>query len=180
MSRRSSARAARLAKAASLGGATQHDLRTFWTSCRLCRHAQSYLEFRARALRNPSLRVQFDGLPVRAPARGGRGSCGARGRPGKIRRRLLRSCRCGQSPVLLRLSRGSSEQVCIGVMMSRRFAGRVAWRSLGWPPWQAARRGLRTFWTSPRHYKIKSPICLRAAHRCASSTDTQSAFAVAP
>ena len=42
MSRRSSARAARLAQAASLGGATQHDLRTFWTSCRLCRLAQSF------------------------------------------------------------------------------------------------------------------------------------------
>src|SRR6187401_1313668 len=40
MSRRSSARAAWLAQAASLGGATQHDLRTFWTSCRLCRLVQ--------------------------------------------------------------------------------------------------------------------------------------------
>src|SRR5450432_4160270 len=41
MSRRSSSRAARLAQATSLGGATQHDLRTFWTSCRLCRLVQS-------------------------------------------------------------------------------------------------------------------------------------------
>jgi len=35
MSRRPAARAARLDKATSLAGATQHDLRTFWTSCRL-------------------------------------------------------------------------------------------------------------------------------------------------
>jgi len=34
-------------------------------------------------------------------------------------------------------------------MVSRRFAGRVAWRRPGWLPGQAARRGLRTFWASP-------------------------------
>ena len=34
--------AARLAQAASLGGATQHDLRAFWTSCRLCRLVQNF------------------------------------------------------------------------------------------------------------------------------------------
>jgi len=41
----------------------------------------------------------------------------------------------------------------MGGMMSRRFAGCVAWRRPGWLPAQAARRGLRTFWTSPRHCK---------------------------
>src|ERR1700719_2404071 len=35
-------------------------------------------------------------------------------------------------------------------MMSRRFAGRGAWRRHGWRARYAARRVLRTFWTSPR------------------------------
>jgi len=48
---------------------------------------------------------------------------------------------CAEVPEVIQTS-GSSEQVCIGVMMSRRFAGRVAWRRPGWPPWQAARREL--------------------------------------
>jgi len=47
-------------------------------------------------------------------------------------------------------------------MMSRRFADRVAWRSPGWLPGQDARRGLRAFWTSPRHFKSKRGAALSA------------------
>src|SRR5258706_10757045 len=59
MSRRSAARAARLAQAASLGGATQHDLRTFWTSCRLCRLVQSCPSWRKRDIDTDQLRFEW-------------------------------------------------------------------------------------------------------------------------
>ncbi len=38
---------------------------------------------------------------------------------------------------------------CIGGMLSRRPTGCVAWRREDWPSWQAARRSLWAFWTSP-------------------------------
>jgi hypothetical protein len=41
-------------------------------------------------------------------------------------------------------------------MLSRRRAGCGAWRREDWLSFQAARRSLRVFWTSPRHFKFNT------------------------